>query len=349
MTTNDKPRIAVLIPCFNEQATIGKVVTDFRRELPSADVYVFDNASTDHTAASAEAAGATVLYEPRKGKGFVVESMLSKIDADVYLMVDGDDTYPAEKARELIDPVLAGRADMTVGARLSDYDGQSFRPLHVMGNGLVRGLINLIFDCQLTDILSGYRAFNRHVIQRIPVVSAGFEVETELTIQMLYYRLHIEEVQVPYRGRPEGSSSKLRTFQDGIRVLWKLFSLTRACKPLTFFGALGLMLGMLGILAGLPPIIDYATTRFVSHVPLAILATGLMLLSALSVFTGLILHAVNWRFKELHNVLVREQRTAQLPQPTAAAAPPPAPASADRPPTNGDYVPADHTRHSNRS
>jgi len=300
-----QPRIAVLVPCYNEALTVGKVVDDFRRELPEATIYVFDNCSTDETAQIAADHGAQVAPEPRRGKGFVIEAMLSHIDADAYLMVDGDDTYPAENAHDLLGPVLAGQADMVVGARLADYTDTSFRPLHVFGNKLVRGLINAIFGQRLTDILSGYRAFNRDVVRRVPVVSGGFEVETELTIHTLYYRLKMLEVQVPYRARPEGSASKLHTFRDGARVLWKLFNLLRAFKPLTFFGLVGLVLFVLGVLAGIPPIHDYVSTGKVPHFPLAILATGLMILSAGCLFLGIILHAMNWRFKELHNVMVR--------------------------------------------
>jgi hypothetical protein len=174
-----------------------------------------------------------------------------------------------------------------------------------MGNGMVRGLINKIFRADLTDIMSGYRAFNRRVVQRVPVVSSGFEVETELTIQMLYYKLKIVEVQVPYRGRPEGSFSKLNTFRDGTRVLWKIFNLFRAFKPLTFFGSAGILFFAMGVLAGLRPILDYVETSTMTHMGLAMLATGLILLSAISVFLGILLHAINWRFKELHNVLTR--------------------------------------------
>jgi glycosyltransferase involved in cell wall biosynthesis len=297
----------VLIPCYNEEATIAKVVGDFRAALPEAAVYVFDNNCTDRTAAIAAEHGAVVFREPRQGKGYVVDNMLDRVEADYYVMVDGDDTYPAEKARDLLAPVMSGEADMAVGARLAEYDDRSFRPLHVAGNNLVRGLINRIFGASLTDIMSGYRAFNRRVVRRIPVVSSGFEVETELTIQMLYYRLTVVEVQVPYRGRPEGSNSKLRTFHDGLRVLWKVFSLFRAFKPLTFFGSVGIVLLALAVLAGIPPVLDYLRDpqHYVHHVPLAILATGLVLLSAGNVFIGLLLHAVNWRFKELHNVMVR--------------------------------------------
>jgi len=220
-------------------------------------------------------------------------------------MVDGDDTYPADSARDVLGPVLSGHADMVVGPRLAEFTDKSFRPLHVLGNKLVRGLINLIFKAKLRDILSGYRAFNRNLINRVPIVSGGFEVETELTIHALYYRLAVEEVPIPYRERPSGSESKLRTFRDGFRVLWKLFSLVRAFKPLTFFGLISILLFVLGVLAGIPPILDYVRTGKVPHFPLAILATGLMILSAGSVFVGLILHSMNWRMKELHSVLTR--------------------------------------------
>jgi len=304
----DDKRIAVLIPCYNEAATIGKVVDDLAAKLPEATIYVFDNCCTDETAAIAHEHGATVIREPRQGKGFVISSMLSRVDADYYLMIDGDDTYPADSAADLLAPVQAGDADMAIGARLATYDDKSLRPLHVFGNRLVRGMINLIFGVKLTDILSGYRAFNRHVVNCVPVVSSGFEVETELTIHSLYYRLKLVEVQVPYGVRPDGSVSKLRTFRDGFRVLWKLFNLMRAFKPLTFFGTISIILFVLGILAGILPVRDYIVDRYVYHVPLAILATGLMLLSAGCAFLGLLLHAMNWRFKELHDVMVRGKR-----------------------------------------
>lgn len=308
MDTENKT--AVLIPCHDEATTVGKVIDDFRAQLPDADIYVFDNCCSDETPQIARDHGATVIHEPRKGKGFVVEAMLDRIDADYYIMVDGDDTYPAESVSELLKPVITGRADMAVGARLSDYSDKSFRPLHVFGNKLVKSLINCIFKAELTDILSGYRAFNRRVIRQVPIVSGGFEVETELTVHSLYYRMKIVEVQVPYRDRPEGSQSKLSTFRDGFRVMWKLFNLSRAFKPLTFFGGVGLVLLFLGVLAGIPPIYDYFTdpNHYVHHVPLAILAMGLVMLSIGCGFVGIILHAMNWRFKELHNVMVRGRK-----------------------------------------
>lgn len=307
MSTPQGPKIAVLIPCYNEESTIGKVIDDFKRQLPSATVYVFDNCSTDATAVTATEHGATVLKEPRQGKGFVIASMFERVDADFYVMIDGDDTYSVDHVNALLEPVLQGAADMTVGARLAEYTEKSFRPMHLFGNNLVRWLVNRLTNANLTDIMSGYRAFNRRVARRIPVVSAGFEVETELTIQSLYYRLKIVEVTVPYRARPPGSVSKLSTLRDGFRVLWKIFSLFRAFKPLTFFGALGLFLLLLGLAAGTLPVHDYLTNpeHRVEHVPMAILATGLVLLSAGFVFLGILLHALNWRFWELHNVLTR--------------------------------------------
>jgi glycosyltransferase involved in cell wall biosynthesis len=308
-TLQGENRVAILIPCYNEETTIGKVIDDFQRELPSAAIYVFDNCSTDATIKIAQEHGAIVLKECRQGKGFVVESMFDRIDADFYVLVDGDDTYPAEYIHKLLEPVTLGAADMVVGGRLLKYTERSFRPLHVFGNKLVCILVNWIGRAQLADIMSGYRVFNRQVVRRIPVVSSGFEVETELTLQMLYYKLKIIEINVPYRERPAGSESKLRTFQDGFRVLWKIFTLLRSFKPLTFFGAIGLLLFCLGMLAGALPIHDYFTdpNHYVRHVPLAILAAGLMVLSSGCVFLGILLHALNWRFRELHNVLTRGQ------------------------------------------
>ena len=303
-------KIVVLIPCYNEESTIGKVVDDFRRELSSATVYVFDNCSTDLTAKIAQEHGAIVLKECRKGKGFVVESMFDRINADFYVMADGDDTYPAEQVHRLLEPVLSGDADMVVGARLSNHTGKSFRPFHLFGNNLVRTLVNWVSGSQLTDIMSGYRAFNRNVVKHIPIVSSGFEVETEMTLQMLYYRLKIVEIDIPYRERPLGSESKLRTFHDGFHVLWKIFSLLRAFKPLTFFGGLALFFLVCGLLAGILPVHDYFTdpNHYVRHVPMAILAAGLITLSAGCVSLGILLHAINWRLLELHNVLTRGYR-----------------------------------------
>jgi len=308
MRFESEANIAVLIPCHNEEITIGKVIDDFRRELPSAKIYIFDNCSTDSTAKIACEHGARVMKERRKGKGYVVESMFDRIKEDFYVMIDGDDTYPVEYVHKLLEPVITEEADMVVGARLVNHTENSFRPLHVFGNKLVRSLVNWVGGSQLTDIMSGYRAFNRRVVKLIPVISSGFEVETEITLQMLYYRLKVVEVSVPYRERPTGSESKLRTFYDGFRVLWKIFTLFRSFKPLTFFGGLGVLFLFLGMLAGIFPVHDYLTdpNHYVSHVPLAILASSLIILAAGCVFLGILLHALNWRLLELHNVLTRE-------------------------------------------
>ncbi|MCB9832562.1 MAG: glycosyltransferase [Planctomycetes bacterium] len=304
-STGTKPRIAVLIPCYNEEATVGVVVDSFRKELPDARIIVFNNRSKDATVRIAREHGAEVIHEPRPGKGNVIAGMFESVDADVYVMVDGDDTYPAENVHELIAPVVDGMADMVVGTRLQEFTDTSFRPLHVLGNNLVRWLVNFIFRAKLTDILSGYRAYNRRVAAGIPVVSSGFEVETEMTINALYLRYEIAEVVVPYRERPEGSVSKLNTFSDGFRVLWKLFSLFRAYKPLAFFGLLALLCLLLGIWSGWGPVVDYIRHGYVYRVPRAVLATGLVLLGAGSVFLGILLHAVNWRFKEIQNLVAR--------------------------------------------
>lgn len=310
MDTDNTTDIVVVIPCFNEEPTIGKVITDFHRQLPRARIVVIDNNCTDRTAAIAVEQGATVLTEPRQGKGYAVETIFHSIRAELYVMVDGDDTYDAESVHRLIEPVLLRKADMAVATRLSQYSQTSFRNLHVFGNRLVRFFINKIMGSDLQDILSGYRAFNALIAEIIPVVSSGFEIETEITLQSLYYHRKIVEVALPYRGRPEGSASKLSTFRDGFRVLWKLFSLFRSLKPLTFFGGAGLIVAGIGILGGLVPIHDYLThpNHIVTHVPLAILAASLMILAFQLFILGLLLHAINWRFRELHNVLTRPNR-----------------------------------------
>lgn len=310
MDMKDQQKIAVLIPCYNEEQTIGKVITDFGRELPDARVFVFDNNSSDRSADIARQHGADVVLEPRQGKGFVVERMFASVDADFFIMVDGDDTYPADQVHRLLAPVMDGRADMTVGSRFAEFQDASFRKFHLFGNWMVKWCINKIMGSDLKDILSGYRAFNKSIINTIPAISSGFEIETELTIQTLYYQRKIVEVDVPYRARPEGSPSKLNTFSDGFRVLWKLFSLFRSLKPLTFFGGAGGILFALSLLVGSLPIRDYLVNpnHYVEHVPSAILAAALMTLAFLFFFIGLLLHAINKRFLELHNVMVRKRQ-----------------------------------------
>ncbi len=297
-------KIAVLIPCLNEEQTIAKVIQDFRKELPEAAVYVYDNNSSDRTALIAGAAGARVVREKRRGKGFVVASMFEKVDADLYVLVDGDDTYPADRVHELLRPIVDERADMVVGNRLEEFGKRSFRPFHVFGNKLVVSLVNLIFKCKLTDVMSGYRAFNSDFVRRVPIVSRGFEVETEMTLQALHYDFVIAEVPVPYRKRPEGSSSKLKTFSDGIKTLLTVFDIFKAYRPLLFFFILGAVLGCVGLLIGSIPVAEYLETGRIERFPSAILASGIMIVSVICVAMGIILDAINHRLRELIRINV---------------------------------------------
>ena len=300
--------VAILIPCLNEEATVGKVIDDFRSALPEARIYVFDNLSTDRTAEIAHTHGATVLRVNVPGKGHVVARMMECVDEDIHVMVDGDDTYPAADVGKLLQLILDDRADMVVGTRLQVYSGKSFRPLHVAGNRLVRGLINTIFGCHLADIMSGYRAYTRELARGVPLTAVGFEVETELTLQTLYNNYVIAEVPVPYGERPEGSVSKLRTFRDGFRVLWTIFNIFRSVKPLTFFGLLCLLLLGLGVALALPAICQYVDHHRVESFPLLFVAVGLVILSFGSLAVGVLLHAVNVRLKELTS-LIRKRRS----------------------------------------
>ena len=302
---NQSPTIAVVIPCYQEEKTIGKVVADFRRELPQATIYVYDNNCTDATAEIARKSGAEVRREKRQGKGFVVASLFEQVDADVLVMVDGDDTYEAKAVQLLLAPILKGDADMTVASRLVTYGEKSFRSFHVSGNRLVCRIINWMFRANIADIFSGYRAFTRAAAAQIPITAHGFDVETELTLQALYRGLVIKEIPAPYRARPEGSFSKLRTFSDGFAVLLKLFLMLKSYKPLTFFGLCGIGLFLLALLAGARPVYEYATERYVHAVPSAILAAALMILSFLSVGLGLLLNSVNLRLLELEKLVVK--------------------------------------------
>jgi len=292
-------KIAVLIPCYNEEITIGKVIEDFRREIPQADIYVFDNNSTDRTSEIAKDKGTIVIKEKKQGKGYVIASMFEKVDADLYVMVDGDDTYPAESVHDLLRPILDKEADMTVGTRLTKFTSQSFRPLHILGNNLVIGLVNWMFGSNLRDIMSGYRGFNRDIVKNIPLVAKGFEVETQMVIQSLYYNYTIQEVEIDYRERPEGSFSKLNTFSDGTRVLLTIANIVKAYRPLFFFGLIGMFILLTGLGLGAIPIIEFFQTGKISRFPTAILATGLVLLSSIFFAIGLILDTINFRIKEI--------------------------------------------------
>ena len=309
MNNNHKATIVVLIPCLNEEITIGKVIQDFRIAIPEAKIIIFDNNSTDSTVAIAEKSGAEVIPELRPGKGNVVASMFRKVDADYYVIVDGDDTYSAEHVRQLLEPVTKGHADMTVAVRLTEYTTASFRPLHVFGNNLVRRLVNWIFDSNLSDIMSGYRAYSRELVQSIPILSSGFEVETEMTIRILDYGFRIEEISIPYRERPEGSVSKLRTFHDGFRVLSEIARIAKAYKPFTFFGGIGLAFVLAGGISGIWVILDYLEDEYVNKVPTAVLSTSLMLLGFGSIGIGILLNTISYRFRENMRLLHKKIRS----------------------------------------
>ncbi|MFB5191812.1 glycosyltransferase family 2 protein [Alicyclobacillus fastidiosus] len=287
-------RIAVLLPCYNEELTIGKVIADFQRELPEATIYVYDNNSKDNTAQIAREAGAVVRREVRQGKGNVVRSMFRDIDADVYIMADGDDTYPAEFVHNLMQPVVDDEADMVIGDRHSDgsYGSENKRPFHNFGNHFVKGLINRLFRSGLRDIMTGYRVFNRRFAKTMPVKSEGFEIETEMTLHALDKRFRIVEIPIAYRDRPPGSESKLNTFSDGIRVLKTVFWIFKDYKPLAFFSIIALILFVLGLLVGIPVITEFFASGRIAKMPSAILAVGLMVLATNSLTCGFILDTI---------------------------------------------------------
>ncbi len=308
-------RIAVLIPCHNEALTVGKVVRDFRAALPEAAIFVFDNASTDDTAALARAAGARVVAVPAKGKGHVVRSMFRDVDADAFLMVDGDDTYPADRARAVLAPILDGTADMVVGTRLEAHVDSAFRRFHGFGNRLVRGVISRLFNTAVADVLSGYRAFSRQFVRSMPVLSQGFEIETEMTVFALSQGMQLREIPVAYGARPEGSHSKLHTFRDGYRVLHTIAFLYKDFRPLQFFGLIALLCMLAGAAFGAILVREFALTGLVTHPSTAVLAAALELVGMLSLATGLVLDTVNRRSRELmrvltDQVLLQAERTA---------------------------------------
>ena len=281
--------IAVLLPCYNEEVTIGKVVRDFKAALPGAAVYVYDNNSTDRTAEIAAAEGAIVRKEPRQGKGNVIRAMFEDIDADVYVMADGDDTYPADAAPAMVAKVLEGY-DMVIGDRLSStYFQENKRPFHNFGNRLVRGSINHLFRAHVTDIMTGYRAFSFTFVKTYPVLSRGFEVETEMTIHSLNNNLRLYEMPIQYRDRPEGSVSKLDTVGDGIKVMSTIFRMIREYKPLPFFGGLGLIIGIVGIVLCGTVTFEFAKTGVVTHFPTLIGAVMLVIAGLLLIIAGIIL------------------------------------------------------------
>ncbi|MYL32933.1 glycosyltransferase [Pontibacillus yanchengensis] len=288
-------RIAILLPCYNEEQTIGKVIDDFKTELPDSTIYVYDNNSSDRTSEVAREHGAIVRMEWRQGKGNVVRSMFREIDADIYVMADGDDTYPPEYVHDLIQPIREKKANMTIGDRLSNgtYYDENKRQFHGFGNRLVKGLINRLYKSDITDIMTGYRAFDQLFVKSMPVMSSGFAIETEMSIHSLDKKFLLKEVPVDYRDRPEGSESKLNTFSDGMKVLRMIFTLFKEYKPFVFFSLWTLVLILLGLIVGVPVISEFVSTGYVSKVPSAILATGFMILGVLSFACGLILDVMS--------------------------------------------------------
>ena len=287
-------KIAVLIPCYNEELTVEKVIKDFRRELPQAEIYVYDNNSKDKTAQIARANGAIVKHEYKQGKGNVVRSMFSDIDADLYVMVDGDDTYPAESVHKLIEPVRKGEADMCIGDRLSNgtYQKENKRPFHEFGNNIVRGSINFLFGSKLKDIMTGYRVFNKKFVKNMPVKSAKFEIETEMSLYALDKRFVIKEIPIVYRDRPEGSISKLNTITDGCKVVKTIIKMLKNYHPFRFYTGVAAIFFLLGLFVGIPVVVEFLKTAYITKVPSAVLATGLMIIAVLAEQCGIILETV---------------------------------------------------------
>ena len=305
MPEKNEPLIAVLIPCYNEELTVASVVADFKKHLPTAKIYVFDNRSTDSTSAKARDAGAEVVQSPKKGKGFVVQQMFGSVDADWFIMVDGDATYPASHAQMLLSEAIANGVDMMVGRRVTPKEelGKAYRPMHQFGNQMVCGLIGTAFGSPIQDVFSGYRIFNKSFAKTVPLRAGGFEIEVEMTLQALSKGYRVEERDVPYGSRPEGSKSKLNTYRDGLIVLWTFASICRSYRPGLFFGLFAMFFALASLAAGVGPIIDYMHFQYVYKVPLAILATGLALLSALSAAIGLILQTQLRYHNEIHKLL----------------------------------------------
>ena len=290
--------IAVLIPCYNESKTIEKVVKDYKRALPEADIYVYDNNSTDKTDEIAKKAGAIVKYEYKQGKGNVIRTMFREIDADCYLMIDGDDTYPSENAREMCDYILSGKADMVIGDRLSStYFKENKRPFHNFGNRLVRGIINLLFKSKIKDIMTGYRAFSYDFVKTFPILSKGFEIETEMSIHALDKDFKLIEIPVQYRDRPSGSVSKLNTFSDGFKVIKTIINLFKDYKPSLFFGIIGTIFTITSIVFVIPVFIEYFETGLVPRFPTLIFSGFMLLIGIINYVCGVLLDGVTKKYR----------------------------------------------------
>lgn len=301
-------KIAILVPCYNEELTVEKVISDFKLACPKADIYVYDNNSIDKTFELANKAGAFVRKEIKQGKGNVVRTMFRNIDADVYVLVDGDDTYPAEEVQKLIDPIINDNMDMVIGDRLSNgtYFKENKRGFHGFGNNLVKNLINSLFKSDIKDIMTGYRAYSRKFVKCMPIMSDGFQIETEMTIFSLVYRMNVVEVPITYRDRPEGSESKLNTFSDGIKVLITLFDLFKNYRPFLFFGIFALLFGLIGFVIGLPVIIEFVETAFITKVPSAILAASLWVIAFILFVVGIILDSIKNQTQLLFQMHINE-------------------------------------------
>ena len=308
-------KIAVLIPCYNEELTIEKVIKDFKRELPDADIYVYNNNSKDKTEEIARKNGAIVVNEYKQGKGNVVRSQFRDIDADIYVMVDGDDTYPAEFIHKLIEPVKNRQADMAIGDRLSNgtYQKENKRPFHEFGNNLVKKAINILFDTDLKDIMTGYRVFNKRFVKNMTVLSPKFEIETEMSLYALDKKYIIKEIPIEYRDRPEGSSSKLNTVSDGIKVVKTIARMFKDYRPFKFFGIIALIFFALGLLVGIPVLVEFFKTTYITKVPSAILATGCMSLASVAFQCGIILDTITRQHREDYEInLLRYEQIEEM-------------------------------------
>lgn len=294
-------KIAVLIPCYNEEKTISKVINDFKHELPTAGIYVCDNNSSDNTYQEALNAGAIVLSESRQGKGYAMRKLLKEVQADIYIMVDGDNTYPAVKVHELLEPIITGKAEMTLGSRLNRKS--DFKLINKLGNKIFLAVFNFLFKKKTTDLLTGYRAFTKEVVKSLPLLSNGFEIETELTAKCIERNYRILEIPVILRARPNGSKSKIKIVRDGLLIAKTIFCLFRDYKPLTFFGSIGLIFSFLGLAFGFISINGYITKEYILQIPFTILSVMFILTGGISIAVGLILHTTVRKFQEIEWLL----------------------------------------------
>lgn len=302
-------KIAVIIPCYNEELTIEKVVKEYKKELPEAEIYVYDNNSTDKTVEKAKKAGATIRYEYKQGKGNVIRRMFREIDAECYLMIDGDDTYPAENAREMCELILEKKADMVIGDRLSStYFTENKRAFHNFGNKIVRYSINKLFKNNVKDIMTGYRAFSYEFVKGFPVLSKGFEIETEMTIHAVDKNYKLVEIPVTYRDRPKGSVSKLNTYSDGIKVIKTIMTLFKEYRPALFFNIFAIMMLLLSLLLGIPVIGEYIKTGLVPKFPSLIVACIFLVIALLLWITGIILQVIVKKHKQLYELYLNSLR-----------------------------------------